>query len=246
MKLDDLVTELGKSNSFDEKSGLLADAVISRIGPPVADIALMCGLIHWFNEGVIKRLLNESYQAEDTINTILSLPFVEVRGSGFVFHNSTRSGLLLLYRRQPEKIVEAYSKALPELLNDLDNDDDAAIAVAYGLIATNDSRTDDMVSSLVGRFIAKYQINTLKIFVEEIKEVLWLSNEKIFSPKRWIQIGWLQFANGKFNDVISSCEQALRVDPGSEEALLLRATTKKVESDFDSALSDLNEVISIN
>lgn len=245
MKPDDLIAQLSSSNSFDEKSGLLADAIISKMDSPTANTALMCGLIYWFNHSVISKYINDDSLVDDATKAILALPFVELHGNGFSFHNSTRAGLLLLYKKQPEQIINAYLSALPELLNNWEDDDAAATAV-YGLIATSDPNTEEKLLSITKRFTDKHQLNKLKLFIKGMKEVFWLLDKNILSDKGWSQISWLQFIDGKVNDAVSSCNQALQIHPKSENLLLLRSTINKVRGKFDISLSDLNKVVSIN
>lgn len=243
MKIENLFEQISSLDSFDEKSGVLADAVISSLDAPINNAALMCGLIYWFNEGVIRSFINDDFLVKEAINTILHLPFVEAKGNGFTFHESVRNGLRSSYEKEPDLILKAYSTALPELLNNME-DDMAAITATFGLIATNDSRADDTISSIIERFTNSHQLNKLKIFTQDMQEVLWLAQDNTLSDKRWVQIGWVQFLSNKLNDVISSCERAIRVNHSSEDAYLLRATVSKIKGDFDIALDELNDTVS--
>jgi tetratricopeptide (TPR) repeat protein len=243
MKIENLFEQVSTLDSFDEKSGILANAVISSLPSPINDAALMCGLIYWFNEDIIRSFINDDTVAKEATDTILHLPFVEAKGIGFTFHESVRNGLRSSYEKEPDLTIKAYSTALPELLNNME-DDMSAITAAYGLIATNDSIADATIFSMLERFTRSHQLNKLKIFAQDLHEVLWLAQDDTLSDNRWVQIGWLQLSSNKLDDAIASCEHALRVHSSNEDAFLLRATVYLARGDFDTALNTLNETVS--
>ena len=67
---------------------------IERLDEPVATVARRCGLLSWFEEGVVSALLGDGDESDpaESLRQIAQLPFVEQIGNRYEFHALSAEG----------------------------------------------------------------------------------------------------------------------------------------------------------
>jgi tetratricopeptide (TPR) repeat protein len=200
----------------DEQQALAQ--IIDKIGtekPDLAEAIRLCAIPHWFNKEILALLRGEGSKPSELTETLLDelrlkrLAFV--RSGNLVLHDNVRKLLLNRWRKEnPEhsKRLSGMAAAYYEdkLQQSVLSDEQRAEwerEEMYHLLVANKERGIDRFKSLCNKAIDSFRLSTLDL-------LLCIASEQSDDLSPEIQL-WIQFFEGKKNQLSSDWERALEV-----------------------------------
>jgi tetratricopeptide (TPR) repeat protein len=251
MTFDILLQHLQAAENIEDKAALVAEELFAELDPLVARMARRCALLFWFDAEIIALMLSGESDAfiNNAIESITKLPCVEEVSWGYMFHLTTREGLVAKYTREnKDEIVEAWKSALTSLLGRKGRPEDAVAAIV-GLVITGqyDQARNYVEDYLVQRGRVKDMdgIQVLSEFLE-VAEVL--------NPTKDSQWTWniqsfrslAHLVHGEFDKALALVNQAIELNPKFGGSYLNRANIYVARREFELALADINYAIELD
>jgi tetratricopeptide (TPR) repeat protein len=206
-----------------ETLGLIIDKIGSE-QPDLAEAIRQCAIPHWFNKEILARLRGEEGKPSERTKTILDeLKLKKVASvrrlddQSYILHGNVRSLMLSRWRNQDaERFRESNEKTrayYADMLSTERISDEQRAGwereEMYHLLVADQERGIDRFISLANKAIDSFRLSTLNL-------LLGMAGEQTDDASSEIQL-WIQFFEGKKEQVSSDWEKALAVWKGLKE-----------------------------
>ena len=194
--------------------GQIIDKIASE-KPGLGEVIRLCAIPHWFNEEILAWLRGESNESSEQRESILEelkckkLAFV--RAEDLYLHDNVRNLLLLRWRQEsPDdfkalhgKVAEYYQFNLQQSVSSDEQRAEWEREEMYHLLVADKERGIESFKSLCNKAIYSYRLSTLDLLFS-------MASEQIDDLDAGIH-PWIQFFEGKKNQVSSDWDKALEV-----------------------------------
>ena len=236
-----LLQKLTSATSSEQKSALIADAIIEDLPSDIRHVALWCGFLPWFSDEILSSLLDK-INDEVSIQEIINLPFIENLSFGYCFHSTTRKGLLQKYRiENPVEISSAFNSVEKAINKFKFISTQLRFLKLYGYVITNQgAKAEDLFESL----LEDGEIKTLDVFSDlNDAEEFCISDGIGLTPKYWFYRSQFFLIEQNYDEAIRYCNKAINLDEKYYQAYSTRGFAYGKLNNFDFAFRDVNFAI---
>jgi tetratricopeptide (TPR) repeat protein len=211
------VSELSERISPGDEQYALGQ-IIDKIGsekPDLAEAIRLCAIPHWFNKEILAWLRGEGSKPSERTETLLDELKLKqlacVRPGNLFLHDNVRNLLLHRWRKAKPEDFQALNKRVAayheyKLKQSLSSDEQRAVwerEEMYHLLVGETERGIDRFKDLCNKAIDSFRLSTLELLFS-------IASEQIDDLSAGIHL-WIQFFEGKKNQVSSDWDKALEV-----------------------------------
>jgi tetratricopeptide (TPR) repeat protein len=250
---DTFLRELLATDDLTEKAAIVAEFVFNGLPKETALVARQCVILHWFDQFVVKALLQDTLltesNAKEVYGQIISLPFIEKLAWGQAFQDLTREGLLKRYAlSQPELLRSAARLAAPVYEAHEENEKIAAEALFCYIVAGDHRSSLRLLNKLLeqanNREDCQYIDSLLQL--QDEAELLPFIQPFPHTEQYWMLRGLVHRVHGDIECAILDYSKAVAINPQCALAYVGRGTAYAEQYRYTEALAEYNYVIQLN
>jgi tetratricopeptide (TPR) repeat protein len=257
MNVEQYLSLLQAASSDEERAAITAEMSLSQLPEPTQTIGRQVGLLSWFNEPVIEALLaaqatndKDGISANNILEVLVALPFVETVHWGYQFHTTTALGWQQKYEQPPfDFVIATHQTAVAGYLVQEENNVAAAIqAVCSLLLSQQYEKAYDQTEKLLLHLASKNDWESLLSLFAEMEAT---------QQKSWVTLPpypvlfWFAtaFAHGElkaYEQAIADYDQAIALNPEYATAYNNRGNAYSDLKQYEQAIADYDQAIALN
>lgn len=255
-RFNDLMSRLATAKNPAEEAYITASLNIDMLPEPAATVARRCGLLDWFDLGVVKSLVNDVYlpNAEAIFNQIIALPFVEhyERINAYEFHQLSAEGWRAHYNEHdPVFVKETFARAYQAYVEKKEGDDEYGYAKHQSIFSLIIGKRYNKAYEMIQAFLDDETIP-----IDDVSAFFWRL-EKF--PKTWswvklppytvdfyLYIGICLFRSHAYEESIERFSNAIDTAPNNYLAYRWRGNAYRRLKQYEKAIEDYSKAIELD